>query len=123
MFILQAPYPAVQTTVVLPSAELGNHRKLAATVQTIRAMDGTLYTFIKSKRGRKSYQWDIICTKDKSLEVKEFVKAYAGSLVSVADHNGTKFVGHLTMNPIEFRGEGGAGGVTYSFSLQLEEKV
>lgn len=127
MFIIQAPYPGLQTTVLLPAAELGNTKNLTSSVQTIRAMDGTLYTYVKSKRARKALTWDIIATKEKTLEVKEFVRRYAGSLTQVTDHSGTKFLGYMVMNPVELVGAGRAGGwpsgEVYSFSLQLEEKV
>ena len=126
-FLVQAPWPALQTTLVTPSPSLGNNKNLASTVQTIRAMDGTVYTYVKSKRGRKVFSWDFLATREKTLEVKEFVRLYAGSVVLVTDHNGDKFRGYMTMNPLELKGEGRAGGYpsgeVYRYTLQLEELV
>lgn len=127
MFILQAPFPALQTTILLPSAELGNKENLSSSVQTIRAIDGTLYTYIKEKRARKVYSWDFLTSRDKADETKEFVRRYAGSLVMSIDHNNVKRVGYITINPIEFSGAGRAdgwpSGEACTFTIQLEEKI
>ena len=53
-FVIQGPYPAMKTTLLLPSPLEGNNKGNSATVQTIRAMDGKVYTYIKSKRARDS---------------------------------------------------------------------
>lgn len=126
-FIVQGPYPLLQRTLVLPSPREGNQKNLAATVQTMRAMDGTLYTYIKSKRARQVYQWDFLGTKDKARETEQFVEAYSGDAVRVLDHNSTGIIGYITINPLELAGEGRAGGYpsgeVYRWTLSLEEKV
>ena len=125
-FIIQGPYPLMRATLVLPSPREGNQQGLASTVQTMRSMNGTVYTYIKAKRGRKTYTWDFVVTKDKVREVVEFVKRYAGDLARVQDHNGTYFVGYLTANPYDFEGQGRAGGYpsgeVYGWTLTLEEE-
>jgi len=125
--IVQAPYPLMQTTLLLRSPELTNTKKLSASVQTMRSMNGKLYTYIKSKRGRKVHTWDFLSSRDKMLEAKSFVKEYNGGLVKVVDQQGTIFIGYLTMNPLDSAGEGRAGGwpsgEAYRFGLQLEERV
>lgn len=127
MFLIQAPFPLFKTTCLLPSPLVGNNRALTATVQTLRAVDGTLYTYIKPKRGRRAYGWDFIVAKDKALEVKEFIRLYGGSVVRCVDHNEESHLGYLTMNPIELMGEGRAagwpGGEAYKLTIRLEEKV
>lgn len=127
MFRLQGPFPAYQTTVVMPSEEFGNTNGLKSSVQTMRTMDNTLYTFVKPKRGRRGYQWDFVVSKEKALEVKAFVDLYLSKLIKAIDHNGDEYIGHLTMNPLELSGEGRAGGwpggEAYRCSLILEERV
>lgn len=127
MFRLQGPFPLLKTTVLLPSFLEGNNRALTSSVQPVRAMDGTLYTYIKTKRGRRVHNWDFRTTKSKADEIKSFVDLYSGQLVRAYDHLGGAYLGYLTMNPIELMGEGRAGGwpsgEVYRFSLQLEEKV
>jgi len=126
-FLVQGPYPLTQTTLLLRSPELSNTKKLAAAVETMRSMNGTLYTYIKSKRGRKVHEWDFISSRDKMLEAKSFVEQYSGGLVRVVDHEGTSYIGYLNFNPLDSSGEGRAGGwpsgEAYRFSIQLEEKV
>jgi hypothetical protein len=126
-FLVQAPYPLMQTTLLLRSPLQANTQKLAATIQTVRSMNGTLYTYVKAKRGRKLFSWDFLSSKDKALEAKSFVKQYAGDLVRITDHEGTIRLGYITINPLEARGEGRAGGwpsnEAYSFTLSIEELV
>lgn len=126
-FIIQGPYPLMQSTLVLPSPREGNQKNLAATVQTMRAMDGTLYTYVKTKRSRKVHQWDFLGTKDKGREAVEFIELYAGGLVRVTDHEGTSIVGYITINPLELAGGGRAGGYpsaeVYRWTISLEENV
>jgi len=125
-FIVQAPYPLVQSTLLLPSPREGNQKNLAASVQTMRSMDGTLYTYIKSKRERKVWQWDFLGTKDKGRESVEFIKLYAGGPVSVKDHEGISHIGYITINPLELDGGGRAGGYpsgeVYRWTISFEEK-
>lgn len=127
MFLIQAPYPLFKTTCLLPSPEPGNSQGLQSTVQTMRAVDGTLYTFIKKKRGRKAVSWDFLVAVDKANEVKEFVRLYAGSVVRTTDHNGVQQLGTLTINPLELAGDGRAvgwpGGEASRLTLNLDELV
>ena len=126
-FIVQGPYPLLQSTLVLPNPREGNQKNLAASIQTMRSMDGTLYTYVKTKRGRKAMSWDFLTTKEKAQEAKQFIEQYAGGLIRVTDHEGTAIVGYITINPLEFAGEGRAGGYpsgeVYRWTLSLEEKV
>ena len=128
MLRIQGPFPAYKTTVLLPSPEMGNQKNLASTVQTLRTMDGTLYTYIKRKRNRKVHHWEFITSRDKSQEVKAFADAYMGNVVRIIDHEEVSHIGHLKVNPIELTGEGRAGGwpgvpEAYRFTLELEELV
>jgi hypothetical protein len=126
-FIIQAPYPLMQSTLLMPSPREGNQRNLAASVQTMRSMNGTLYTFVKNKRNRKVLQWDFVGTKDKAREAIEFVKLYSGGPVRATDHNGTNHIGYITINPMEVDGQGRAGGFpsneVYRWTISIEEKV
>ena len=97
------------------------------TLTSARAMDGTLYTYIKKKRGRQVYLYDFLTSYHKSLESKLFTNQFSDQLVRVIDHEDKLIIGYITLNPIEFVGEGRAGGwpgnEAYSFQLQLEERV
>lgn len=127
MFRIEAPFPLLQTTLLLPSPNLGNSRNLAASIQTLRAMDGTVYTHAKSRRGRRVHQWTFLMARHKHLEAVEFARVYGTSLVRVVDHEDIARVGWITINPVEFAGEGRAGGwpgdEAYSVTIHLEERV
>ncbi|MHC4704526.1 MAG: hypothetical protein ACYTFQ_28585 [Planctomycetota bacterium] len=101
MFEIQAPYPGVQTTSVLPNPAPGDTLALRASVQTKRALDGTLRTYVKRKGGRKM-QWTFNLTRNKGLELRAFIKSYFASKVRIVDHMGRTWVGNFTNNPFEF---------------------
>jgi len=128
MFRIQGPFPGYKSTVIVPNPEMGNSKNLASSVQTLRTMDGTLYTFIKRKRGRKIHKWEFITSRDKAQEVKAFFDAYISNVIRIVDHEDTAHIGYMTLNPIELQGGGRAGGYpgvpeAYRFNIQLEELV
>lgn len=127
-FVIQGPYPAMRTTLLLPSPQEGNTKSNAATVQTLRAMDGTLYTYIKSKRARQKYNWTFTTSKDKALEAKEFISIHADGLVKITDHNDTTMIGYITINPLDQAGLGRAVGwgkneEVSQYTIEFEENV
>jgi len=126
-FILKAPYPGVATTTLLPAPKWGDSKSLAATVQTMRAVDGTLYTYVKARNGRKKFQWEFEIARHKALELRAFINAYRGALVQVIDHDGDVWIGYLRNNPFEFTGAGRAGpnwpgNETMQVMLEFEER-
>ncbi len=101
MFYLRGPYPQIQTTSVLPNPRFGDSEALRVSLSTKRAMDGTLYTYVKHKGGRK-LQWTFKLTRNKGLEVRAFIQSYFASDVEVTDHTGRTWVGKFVNNPFEF---------------------
>ena len=95
----------MQSTLLLPSPKIANQKNLASSVQVLRSMNGTVFTYVKPKRGRKVQRWDFVTTKD----------------------NEDVFIGYITINPLEVSGEGRAVGFpsneVYRWTLSLEEKV
>lgn len=127
-FIIQAPYPKLVSTLLLPSPVQSNNQNLQSTIQTVRSMNGTVYTYVKAKRGRKKYSWSFTTSKDKALESKEFVSFYAQDLVKIVDHEEVLRIGWIIINPLEQRGEGRAGGwgkneEAYAYTIEFEERV
>lgn len=126
-FFLKAPYPSLSTTTVLPSPRWGDSKGLTATITSMRSMDGTLYTYVKSRNGRKKFQWEFEISRNKALELREFINSYQGKLIKIIDHDEDEFVGYLRNNPFEFTGAGRAGpswpgNETMSVILEFEEK-
>ena len=125
-FVLRAPYPQLSMTALLPSPKWGDSKALTSTIQSMRSIDGTLYTYVKSRDGRKKFQWEFEIARNKALELREFINSYQGSIIQVIDHDGDTWVGYLRNNPFEFTGVGRAvgwpGGETMSVILEFEEK-
>ncbi len=102
MFTLQAPHPLWQTITLLPNPLFSDGEGLAATVSRKLALDGTRYTYVKTKGGRRKLHWTFRLTRNKSLELREFIYAYFASRIQVTDHNNRGWVGNFTENPFEF---------------------
>jgi hypothetical protein len=125
-FILKAPYPAVATTTLLPAPNWGDSKGITATVTRMRSMDGTLYTYVKTRDGRKKFQWDFEISRNKALELREFINSYNSSLIQIIDHDGDTWIGYLRNNPFEFtavsRAKDWPGDETMSVTLEFEER-
>lgn len=126
MFMLEAPYPGYQTTVLLPNPNWGNSVAVASSMTTIRAMDGTLYTYVKQREGRKRFQFDFEISRSKALELRAFIQAYYRTAMRFRDPNDIKWVAYLQNNPFEFAGDSKAdpfpGGETMTITLEFEER-
>lgn len=102
MFILQAPHSAPVATTLLPNPQWGDGENLTDEVMVKRAMDGTLYTYVKTKNGRRRLEWAFRLTRNKALELRAFIQAYYAAKIRVTDHNERVWVGWFTNNPFEF---------------------
>ena len=102
MFTLQAPYPDLQTTTLLPNPQFSDAENLQVTVTRKTAMDGTRYTYVKRKGDRRKLMWSFRLTRNKGLELRAFLFAYYASQVKIVDHNDRVWVGNFTNNPFEF---------------------
>lgn len=127
MFLIQGPHPLLQTSIILPSPAEGNTDKLTSSIQILRAADGTVYSYVKSKRGRRAFRFDFTLSSDKADELTAFVGLYGGRPVRVQDHNGVATIAFMTLNPFEKQGAGRAkglpGGEVYHVSIEFEEKI
>ena len=126
-FILKGPYPGPNTTTLLPSPRWGDSKALTASVQSIRSMNGELYTYVKSRNGRKKLRWEFEISRNKALELREFINSFYGSLIQAIDHDGDSWIGYLRNNPFEFSGAGRAGdgwpgGETMMITLEFEQQ-
>jgi len=102
MFILQAPHPALEATTLLPDPSWGNGENLTDEIQVKRAMDGTLYTYVKTKNDRRHLQWTFRLTRNKALELRAFIQAYFAAKIKVTDHNERVWIGYFINSPFEF---------------------
>jgi len=126
MFMLEAPYPGYQTTVLLPSPNWGNAVELTSSMSSVRAMDGTLYTYVKQKDGRKRFRFDFEISRSKALELRAFIQVYYRTAMRFRDHDANQWIAYLQNNPFEFAGSSKAepfpGGETMTITLEFEER-
>jgi len=110
MFTIAAPYPLLQTTSILPNPLLGDQEGGTSSVNQIRAIDGTVRTYVKTTGGLRQLQWEFRLYREKGLELRAFLLAYFASKVQITDHNGRVWVGNFTGDPFQFNGTSRAGG-------------
>ena len=110
MIELAAPYPAIQTVTLLPNPQFGDGEAQTCEVSTRRAMDGTLYTYVKSKSGRRLLTLPLSLSRMKALELRAFIESYFASKLRLTDHLGQVWIGHFVSNPFEFTTPKRAGG-------------
>lgn len=124
MLELKAPWPAPVVTTYLPNPKLGDSESLTSTVAPKRAMDGTLYTYVKTSNGRRKLTLQFIMTRLKGEEFKRFLLLYASYQIRMVDHLSRVWVGYFVGNPIEFstprRGHPGGGGELMEVEIDFE---
>lgn len=125
MFVLMAPYPQFSVTTLLPSPNFGDSSLIRSSLKTMRATDGTLYTYVISRDRLKKFKWDFTLSLNKSKELSDFIDTYFASKIKITDHEGNVHVGYLKNNPVDFVGKsrafGWPGEELVSLTLELEE--
>lgn len=126
MIQLSGPYPLIVTTIQLPNPQWGDSESVMAEVQSKRAMDGTLYTYIRNK-GRRKLLLSFRLTRLKGLELRAFLKSYMSERLKLVDHLDRVWLGYLSNNPFEFdtpeRGTPGGGSELQNIELQFEGEL
>ena len=72
---------------LLPNTQFGDSEALTCEVANRRAMDGTLYTYVKSKSGRRRLTLPLKLSRMKGLELRAFVQSYFASKIRLTDHS------------------------------------
>ena len=104
-FTLQAPYPAIKTTSLLPSPQFANTQGLKSRIASImRSMNNTRYTYVQSNPDQ-NLTFQFLLTRPKALELREFILLYFASKVKITIHDGDVWVVNLVNDPFEFTGE------------------
>jgi hypothetical protein len=102
MFYLQAPYPLLRTTTVLPDPQFSDQESITDIIKQKRAMDGTRYVYVKRRASRRKLHWTFNLTRNKGLELRAFIQSYFASKVKVIDHAGQAWLGNFTIDPFEY---------------------
>ena len=128
MFEISAPYPLIDALLSLPNPQFSDSESLADEVIHRRAIDGTLYTFVKTKAGRRVLKWDFEVTRNKGLETEAFIRLHVSDRWRVVDHNSRVWLGYVRNTPFELRSDGRAEpavqawpvGERQSFTIEFE---
>jgi len=99
--LLQAPYPQVAASVILPSAEFNDKENALGDMKIKRAMDGTRRTYVyRSNDRRLAYTFDM--TREKGLELQDFLETYNAEHLRLQNWKGEIWDVQLLTNPLEF---------------------
>ncbi len=100
--ILQAPYPLVQTTTLLPDPDFSDSEGSVDEVAQKRSMTGILRTSVKTKNNRRRLTMSFTLARLKGLELRAFIQAYFYSKIRLTDHLDQVWIGNFTDNPFSF---------------------
>lgn len=106
--LLEAPFPALSTSTILPSPLFSNSNAPQHEINIKRANDGTRRTYVKNIPRRKLI-WNFRLDRVKALELRQFLSTYYADKIRITDQDGVIWFGYLTNNPFEFDTPGRAG--------------
>jgi hypothetical protein len=88
-------------------------------------MNGTLYTYVKKKSNDKVFSWRFQLSRDKAIELEQFLDRYFDGRIQVVDHYDEKWIGYIRNNPFELnstsRAVGWGGDEAMNVEIQFEE--
>jgi hypothetical protein len=111
MITLQAPWPGLETTTVLPNPQFNDAQAGQQRLVVKRAMDGTRYTHVHTTESRYKLTYQFSISRMKALELRAFIQAYYQSQVRLTNHKSEVWRVLFTNNPFEFEGVSKAGGL------------
>ena len=116
-FRIEAPYPAIASTVLLPRPRLGNNLGSSSSVRVVTMMDGSRRSFIKRGNGKKTHRWDFLIADGKMEEFMDFIERYRAATMRITWRDRT-IIGKVNANPVEVIG---AGGEAHRVTVELVE--
>ena len=123
-FILEGPYPALATSTFLPNPVPGDSLSNTGSLEIKQSMNGTKYSYVKSRASRKKLLWTFQISQHKALEIREFFNAYNAEKIKVTDHFGDIYIGNFTSNPFEFeairKSSSSPGGSLHQIQIEFE---
>ncbi len=95
----QAPYDLIETTMKMPSANLGDDIAPQIKVTIRNSMTNKIYSTIKTNN-RVKVSWDFSLTNAKARELVEFANTYNSVFWRIYDWNDTCYRVMLMTNPL-----------------------
>lgn len=110
---IAAPYPALKVTSILPDPNFGNVRASQSGIQIKRGMTGEVWTYAKPNDKEVSVL-EFSLTRQKDLEVAEFLRIYHTATWKLIDHNGKQWKVQLVGRPVRREARGRVGATSSS---------
>ena len=109
MIQIYAPHPDSEAILFLPKPEFGDGERPESRIQAKKAMNGDTYTHVtQGQPDAIHYRFAFNITRKKALELKEFIRLYAGSAWRIVWTGRPDIVANLMVNPLQldmaFRG-------------------
>ncbi len=98
---LDGPYEASQARVMLPSPHLGDDFNPEIEVAIMNSMNGTVFSTIKTSE-RVHLNWEFLLSRQKSIELREFVDAYLNYDLKLIDWEDRVYKVKIVNLPIDF---------------------
>jgi len=122
--ILEAPFAAPITTMIMPNPQLENTEGRDISANFKLSIDGTRSTYVKSSdRKTLTFTWEDL-GRGKLVEIQEFFKLYVGDSIKLTDFRGDQWNVIFGENPIDVsinsRSYNSGGGRKESGSVTLE---
>lgn len=107
--------------IVLPAPQFGNSEALTHTISARKAMDDTLYTYVKRSHTRR-IKYDFRLDRQKSLQLRNYLLSANSKLMDMANWKGERWKVRLTTNPFVFTkvARSGPTGEKVTISLEFE---
>lgn len=97
-----APYPGEQIFIVLPNPEMGDIQRLESKMILKRSMNGAVkVTHIKKMPNVRSYEYNLLLTRLKSLEFYAFYELFGSEQMRIEHDNDVDRIGYIRINPLE----------------------
>lgn len=103
---LRAPWPLVKSITRLPNPRLGDSEGSVGSLDVKYAVNGTRYTYVRTKDGRRVLVWQFLLTTHKYQELREFLEVHHSDQIRATDHLGQIWLGYITSNPADFDSDG-----------------
>lgn len=98
---MQAPHTLIQTTCIFPNPQLGDTLASQDQMQMRMAMDGSLYTFVKTN-DRISLVLTFDLVKAKAIELREFYRAYSDQPIRLTLWDNSLWIVYFTNDQADF---------------------
>lgn len=120
--ILEAPYDAVETAIILDCPLFGDTESLASTMSLRRSMNNRVQTYVKTNKRRKLNYTFRILNRSKAIELINFVKLHNTDEIKLLNWKGELWKVRPLTNPWDFVQSGRAhpGGDRTDISMEFE---